>query len=105
MKSARFRLTRFSTRFSPLFPFGSLRLKAFRRGEQDIEYLVMLAQRPDWGRDGVTEAVAGALDFSGQFRQAYAEDAGTMEYHKIKDTKLEQVRREVARALLDHRRR
>ncbi len=91
------------TKFGSKEPFGSLRLKAFRRGQQDVEYLVMLAHREGWGRDGVTHAVAGALDFSGQFKQSYAEDAGTMDYRHIKDATLEDLRRRVARALLLHR--
>ena len=34
-----------------------MRLKAFRRGQQDIEYLVLLAQSEGWDRAAVTRAV------------------------------------------------
>jgi hypothetical protein len=40
-------------------PLASLRLKAYRRGQQDIEYLVMLARKRGWDR----EAVARATEF------------------------------------------
>ncbi|MCX6621478.1 MAG: DUF4091 domain-containing protein, partial [Acidobacteria bacterium] len=87
------------TKFGSKEPFGSLRLKAFRRGQQDVEYLVLLAQRQGWGRDGVTRAVSGALDFSGQFKQTHDEDAGAMDYRRIQDSALEGIRRRVAKAL------
>ena len=42
-------------------PFASLRLKAYRRGQQDVEYLVALARKPGWNRQMVTEAVDTTL--------------------------------------------
>ncbi len=44
------------SKFGKLDPMASLRLKAFRRGQQDIEYLVLLAQAEGWDRDAVTRA-------------------------------------------------
>lgn len=41
-------------------PFGSLRLKAYRRGQQDVEYLVLLSRQPGWDREAVAKAVADA---------------------------------------------
>ena len=42
-------------------PLASLRLKAYRRGQQDFECLVMLAQ-PE-GRDREAVSLAAAADF------------------------------------------
>jgi len=80
-------------------PFASLRLKAFRRGEEDVEYLVMLARKAGWDRDAVTHAVSGALDLSQEFKQTGAEDAGTVDYHRIPDSQLEGLLERVSRAL------
>ncbi|MDP2999362.1 MAG: DUF4091 domain-containing protein [Bryobacterales bacterium] len=80
-------------------PFASLRLKAFRRGQQDIEYLVLLSKRAGWDRDAVTKAVSGALDLSGTFRQAGEDDAGTTDFRAVKDAHLESLRQRVARSL------
>jgi hypothetical protein len=80
-------------------PFASLRLKAYRRGQQDIEYLMLLAARRDWDRDAVREAVSGALDLSGEARTEWDEDAGIIAFRNVKDAQLDQVRLRVARAI------
>ena len=41
--------------------FPSLRLKALRRLEQDIEYLLLLQQKMDWTRDQLADFVYGML--------------------------------------------
>jgi len=86
-------------KFGSKEPFGSLRLKAFRRGEQDIEYLVLLSQRAGWSRDAVTHAVTNILDLSGEFKQTYAEDAGRFDYRRVPDSQLESVLSRVVQAL------
>jgi hypothetical protein len=48
------------TKFGSNEPFGSLRLKAYRRGQQDVEYLVLLAQKPGWDREAVQKAIGEA---------------------------------------------
>ena len=80
-------------------PFASLRLKAYRRGQQDIEYLVLMANHAGWDREAVTRAASAALDLSGQFRQSGEEDAGSTSFRNIKDSQLEAVRQRVAKAL------
>ena len=54
------------TKFGKNEPSGSLRLKAYRRGQQDIEYLVLLARHRGWDGDAVVNAIGKALD--GQHR-------------------------------------
>lgn len=87
------------TRFGKNEPFGSLRLKAYRRGQQDMEYLVLLAKKAGWDRDAVARAASGALDLSGDFRQADEEDAGSVSFNNVKDGQFEAVRQRVARVL------
>ena len=81
-------------------PFASLRLKAFRRGQQDVEYLALLARRTGWDREAVARAVTGAVDFGGAFRQQNEEDAGSTSYRKVTGSQLDGLRRRVARALV-----
>lgn len=71
-------------------PFASLRLKAFRRGEQDVEYMTLLSRKKGWDREAVAHAVAAALDLSGERPRP----AG------ITNTQLEQLRLRLATALL-----
>ena len=80
-------------------PFDSLRLKAFRRGEQDIEYMMMLARKQGWDREAVSRAVAGAAKLSGGVEQNSEEDAGTVSFRQASDSALDELRLRVAGAL------
>ncbi len=86
-------------KFGQLEPFASMRLKAYRRGQQDMEYLILLAQKRGWDRDAVTHAIAGALDLSSDTKMTWEEDAGTVTFDKVKDADMESLRLRVARAL------
>jgi hypothetical protein len=81
-------------------PFDCLRLKAFRRGEQDVEYMTLLARKKGWDREAVAHAVAGALDLSEETRRQYEDDAGAIRFDKIADAQLDQLRRRVAAAVM-----
>jgi hypothetical protein len=65
-------------------PFASLRLKAYRRGQQDVEYLVLLAEKEGWDREGLSKVITDALDLQ-----------------QAKDAELEGLRLRVAKALLE----
>jgi len=80
-------------------PFDCLRLKAFRRGEQDVEYMALLARKRGWDRAAVERAVAAALDLSEESRRQYEEDAGSISFDSIADSQLDQLRLRVAAAL------
>jgi len=82
-------------------PFGCLRLKAFRRGEQDVEYMTLLASKKGWGRDAVARAVAGALDLTEQTQRQYEEDAGAIRFDGIADAQIDRLRRRLAAALVE----
>jgi hypothetical protein len=87
------------TKFRKNEPFASLRLKAYRRGQQDIEYLVALAQQRGWGRDAVTVAIEKALDFSASVSTTSEEDAGTIDFRGVKDAQLDELRLRAAQAI------
>jgi hypothetical protein len=86
-------------KFGQTEPFASLRLKAYRRGQQDMEYLNLLAHAKGWSRDVLTRAVRDALDLSGEVEERFEEDAGTMRFGKIRNADLDTLRRRVAAAL------
>jgi hypothetical protein len=79
--------------------FASLRLKAFRRGQQDVEYMALLARKKGWDRDAVARAVTGALDLSEETRRQYEEDAGSVRFDRVSDIQLDRLRLRVAAAL------
>jgi hypothetical protein len=88
-------------KFGVLKPFPSMRLKAFRRGQQDVEYLILLSKKSGWDRDAVTRAASGALDLSARVDMKSTEDAGQIRFQNITNNDLEELRRRVARALLE----
>ena len=88
-----------AARFGSSEPFVSMRLKAFRRGQQDIEYLVLLARKHGWDREAVTRAVSDALDLGGEAQTQSEEDAGIITFHKVRDADLDSVRLRVAQAI------
>lgn len=64
-------------------PVPSVRLKAFRRGQQDVEYLTLLVRTSGEPRWAVARRVREALRLSGRRGAsglAAAEDAGTVRY-------------------------
>jgi len=87
-------------KFGQSEPFASMRLKAYRRGQQDMEYLILLSQKRGWDRDAVTHAVAGGLDLSTSVKMTWEEDAGTISFDKVRDADMDALRLRVARALI-----
>jgi hypothetical protein len=81
-------------------PFDCLRLKAFRRGEQDVEYVTLLARKKGWDRDAVAHALTGALDLSVETRRQDEEDAGAIRFDRVADVQLDQLRLRIAAALV-----
>jgi hypothetical protein len=68
-------------------PVPSIRLKAYRRGQQDVEYLVLLSEALGEPRWALGEAVRAALNLAGKHRGTGftgGEDAGTVYYADLK---------------------
>jgi hypothetical protein len=70
----------------------SMRLAAYRRAEQDVEYLELVRRRPGETDHSINLLISHYVNFSGAVRTAYAEDAGTPEYSKVTPESLAQVR-------------
>ena len=74
---------------------ASQRLKAYRRGQQDVEYLIALQQKMDCPRWDVSQAVRKEFGLSGVQRSQYAEDAGTLQFQDVTPFKLWQLRTQI----------
>ena len=74
---------------------ASIRLKAYRRGQQDVEYLTALCNatgRPRWD---VAQALRKRLTLEARSSFRYAEDAGTQDYPNFSSDEWERMRREI----------
>jgi hypothetical protein len=80
-------------------PVPSIRLKSYRRGEQDVEYLTLLQKVAGVSRDAVAEMVRRELKLNGTFTQRNAEDAGTTDYANLDGAALWRLRERVGRLL------
>jgi hypothetical protein len=83
-------------------PFPSIRLKAFRRGQQDVEYLTLwslVTQHPRWA---VGRRVREALQLAGKRKGsgfAGGEDAGVVQYGRLRPQDLWALRVRIGQAL------
>lgn len=83
-------------------PAPSVRLKAFLRGQQDVEYLANLAQRTKMTPLELSDEVRRWLPLQGERRgtgHVGDEDAGTMDYGRLTPRDLWRLRMQVARLL------
>jgi len=85
-------------------PVPSARLKSYRRGQQDVEYLTLWAQLRDEPRWAIGRTVRDALHLaperSGTGFQG-GEDAGRIEYGKLRPEDLWALRLRIGKALSD----
>lgn len=86
-------------RFGFAGPVASMRLKALRRAQQDIEYLVLLGKAKGWDRDQVAAALATVLQLKSEFRQSSPEDAGKVQFAALRAETFDAMRRAVASSL------
>jgi hypothetical protein len=74
----------------------SLRLKGYRRGQQDVEYLVQLQKRIQQSRQDIALRVRQELNFQSQNQVTSFEDAGTLNFNAITPQELFKLRMRVA---------
>ena len=82
-------------------PSASIRLKAFRRGQQDVEYLALLAALEGEPRWAIGSKVREALELAGEPGKSTPEDAGSVGYAKVRSPDLRALRDRVGRVLSD----
>ncbi len=83
-------------------PLPSIRLKAFRRGQQDVEYLTLLSKVREEPRWAVGDSVRQALKLAATSRGtefAGGEDAGVLDYGSLRPQDLWSLRVGVGQAL------
>jgi hypothetical protein len=80
-------------------PLASLRLKAFRRSQQDVEYLALLAAKKGWDRAQLAAALAPLLDLTARTQQSSADDAGRTVFDHLTSDQFARLRASVAAAL------
>lgn len=79
--------------------YQSLRLKAYRRAEQDIEYLLLLQKKMKWTDSELRKFVEHYLPVSGKTIKKFAEDAGTRQYEGISPENFRKLREATAKLL------
>lgn len=85
-------------------PVPSARLKSYRRGQQDVEYLTLWSQLRGEPRRAVGRLVREALRLEAERRGtgfAGGEDAGRLQYGKLRPEDLWALRLRIGRALSD----
>ncbi len=80
-------------------PAPSLRLKGFRRGQQDVEYLVLLMRAKRVPRWAVADAVGQFLGAGPEFMQKDAQDAGRLVFKNVGPMQLWRLRTIVGQVL------
>jgi hypothetical protein len=87
------------TRFGVHGPIASLRLKALRRAQQDVEYLVLLAKAKGWDREQVGAALRDILSLKLTTVKADDNDAGSYQFSATRADDFSAMRRAIGEAL------
>ena len=80
-------------------PIASARLKSYRRGQQDVEYLTMLQQTLGVPRFAVASAVRGSLKLSATVEKKNEDDAGLVDYRDVDAGALWELRMRIGQLL------
>jgi hypothetical protein len=88
-------------RFGITGPIATLRLKALRRAQQDVEYLVQLAARKGWDREQTAVAISGLLKLQGVFEQTNSDDAGRYRFGPLRAADFDALRRAIGGQLVN----
>ena len=86
-------------RFGIMGPLASLRLKALRRGQQDVEYLALLAEKKGLDRPQLARLAASTLDLRAVTAQAFLDDAGRTVFESLQAEQFHRLRAAIAAAL------
>ncbi len=77
-------------------PFASIRLKAFRRGQQDVEYLTLLGDAYGQPHFAVAAGAQQIVELGGKVLKRSAEDAGEIRFDRSDPVGLWTLRQRVA---------
>ena len=79
----------------------SVRLKALRRGQQDVEYLALLARKRGYDRRQLGAMLKGLLELKGQTQERFLDEAGETIFHNLSSEQFARVRAAVAAMLAE----
>ena len=80
-------------------PVASVRLKAFRQGQQDVEYLTLLGDAYNAPRYAVTNGMKQVINLSGRVIKTSEEDAGIINFDNVDATSLWKMRYAVGKMI------
>ena len=79
----------------------SVRLKALRRGQQDVEYLALLSRKRGYDRRQLGAMLKGLLELKGQTQERFLDEAGETIFHNLSSEQFARVRAAVAAMLAE----
>ena len=83
--------------------YQSLRLKAYRRAEQDIEYLLLLQKKMNWINGELCKFIEHYLPISGKTVKKFTEDASTRKYSGLSPENFRKIREAAAQIMNENR--
>lgn len=86
-------------RFGINGPLVSLRVKAFRRAQQDVELLAAVARKRGWRRLQAAEAIRPFVHLAGQTAAAHADDAGRIAWDRLSPEDFQRLRLALCQAV------
>jgi len=86
-------------RFDINEPLASLRLKALRRAQQDVEYLIAFANKFGYDREQLSFAVAQLLDLTGRTEKQFVDDAGRTVFEHLQPEDFFSLRHAISEAI------
>jgi len=87
-------------RFGLNAPLASLRLKALRRAQQDVEYLVAFGKKFGYDREQLASAVSQVLDLAGRTESQFVDDAGRTVFERLRPEDFFSLRQAIATAFI-----
>jgi len=78
---------------------GSIRLKALRRGAQDCEYLITLAEKYRLNREQLRAMVAAKIPSKATYRQKFEDEAAAVTFSELDPAKFAELREGVAKLI------
>ena len=86
-------------RFGIEGPLVSLRLKACRKGTEDVTLLALLAEREGWSPEQAARVVAERVNLGGGAIQEFFDEAGRVNFGALAPDQLTRLRRDLLRTL------
>ena len=80
---------------------GSIRLKALRRGAQDCEYLMALAEKYGLNREQLRAMVAAKIPSKATYKQRFEDEAAAVVFDQLDPEKFSELREGIAKLIVE----